>query len=65
MIGIVKAKSERGFGFILREDNSDVFFHVSGCRTPFDVLQVGERVNYDERNSERGILAYDIERITR
>ncbi|HEY1546690.1 MAG TPA: cold-shock protein [Kofleriaceae bacterium] len=63
-IGTVKWFNEvKGFGFILREDNQDVFVHYSailseGHRT----LSEGERVEHEEHQGPKGLFAAQVHR---
>lgn len=53
--GIIKRKTDRGFGFISGPSGKDIFFHMSSVEgTSFDELQEGQRVTYTEGQGERG-----------
>ncbi|MGI6226611.1 MAG: cold-shock protein [Peptococcales bacterium] len=59
--GTVKVIFERGFGFIVDENNEDVFFHVTGCVEPkFNDLKKGMKVNYTEEEKDGKIRAINI-----
>jgi cold shock protein len=54
-LGIVRFyKEEKGFGFIGRDDGKgDIFVHTSNCDEKIEVLEKGDRVEFDEALSER------------
>lgn len=51
--GTVKQLSERGYGFIARGDDKDLFFHVTGMQVKgtFDSLALGDKVRFTIDNS--------------
>ena len=53
--------AEKGFGFISREDGSDVFVHFSAIQGDgFKTLEEGQAVTFDE--SDRGPQAANVEK---
>ena len=64
MTGTVKTKTDRGFGFISREgETRDLFFHskdLSGIT--FDEIQVGDTVNFEIAQGEKGPSAKNVTR---
>jgi CspA family cold shock protein len=54
--GIVKWFSvRRGYGFIEKEDGTEVFVHYSDINMPgFKVLSPGDKVSFDIERSDRG-----------
>ena len=62
MNGIVKTKTEKGFGFISREGvDKDLFFHSNDLvGVTFDELQVGAEVTFDVVDSEKGQAAKNV-----
>ena len=62
MNGIVKKKTDRGFGFISREgETKDLFFHSKDLvGVTFDELQEGASVTFDVENTEKGPAAKNI-----
>lgn len=53
--GIIKTKTDKGFGFIQMADGTpDVFFHNSECDGQFDALQVGATVNFEPAMGDKG-----------
>jgi CspA family cold shock protein len=64
-VGTVKwFNSERGFGFIGREDAEDVFVHHSAIQgTGYKSLEEGERVEFNVEQGPKGLQATQVERL--
>lgn len=62
MQGKVKMfNSEKGFGFITKEDGKDVFFHYSQLvMEGFKTVDADAIVEFDEVETERGLQAQNI-----
>jgi len=59
--GIIKKKTDRGFGFIRTNRGNDLFFHMSAVDgVTFDELQEGQKVSYEEAKSEKGARAENV-----
>lgn len=53
--GIIKRKTDRGFGFIRSDNGEELFFHGSALEgTTFDALHEGQRVTYVVGNGPKG-----------
>jgi len=65
MQGIIKSKTDKGFGFIgVDGREKDVFFHSSSVMKPtFDELNVGDTVTFEEEASEKGPRAVNVVRV--
>jgi CspA family cold shock protein len=51
---IKRLVSDRGFGFILQGDGTEIFFHRSAVTgTSFDQLREGQSVNYEKKMDPR------------
>ena len=65
MTGKIKAKMDRGFGFIAREGEAkDLVFHskeVSGVT--FDELNVGDTGSFEVGQGEKGPAATNVTRV--
>ena len=62
--GIIKRKTDRGFGFISGPNGKDIFFHMSSVEgTSFEELQEGQRVSYVEGRGDRGPKAESVRAI--
>jgi len=56
--------SEKGFGFITKEDGNDVFVHFSAIQgNGFKTLEEGQKVSFDVTQGNRGDQAANVERI--
>jgi cold shock protein len=54
---------EKGFGFVTREDGTDVFVHHSGISgNGFKTLEQGERVEFDVIEEPKGLKASNLTR---
>jgi CspA family cold shock protein len=52
---------DRGFGFIRDDSGQEWFFHRTGVRpTAFEELAEGQRVAFDEEQSEKGPRATNV-----
>lgn len=62
MTGTIKTKTDRGFGFISREGEAkDLFFHSKDLvGVTFDALQVGQTVEFDVVEGEKGLSAKNV-----
>ncbi len=61
MEGTIKTLTERGFGFIAREGEEDLFFHSNDLvDVRFDDLKVGDKVNFEVSSSNKGPKAVDV-----
>jgi cold shock protein len=65
MQGVIKSKTDKGFGFIGVEGREkDVFFHSTACvKQSFDELNVGDTVTFDEEASDKGPRAVNVVRV--
>ena len=62
MLGKVKwFSAEKGYGFIEREDSSDVFVHFSAIQEDgFKSLSEGQQVEFDIVDGNRGLQAANV-----
>ncbi|GBG94239.1 cold-shock protein [Ligilactobacillus salitolerans] len=53
--------ADKGYGFITREDGSDVFVHFSAIQGDgFKTLDEGQHVSFDVEDSDRGPQAANV-----
>ena len=62
MNGIVKTKTDKGYGFISRDgEEKDLFFHSSDLEgVTFDELQEGASVTFDLVEGDKGPSAKNV-----
>ncbi len=61
MNGKVKWYDEvKGYGFILSEDNKDIFVHRSGLKDSFKGLETDQAVKFEIRDGAKGPVAVDV-----
>lgn len=62
MNGIIKNKTQKGFGFIAIEGQSnDLFFHSNSLvGVTFDQLQEGDHVTFEQEESAKGMNAVNV-----
>jgi cold shock protein len=64
-LGTVKVwKSDQGYGFITEDDGADVFVHVKSLSGNLQKLDAGERVQFDKKQTSRGLQAVNVVIIT-
>ena len=64
-VGKVKwFSSEKGYGFIAREDGDDVFVHFSAIQGDgFKTLEEGQEVSFEIIEGARGAQAADVKKL--
>ena len=68
MNGVVKKKTDKGFGFITvegaQENDKDLFFHMNSLvGVTFDELQEGDNVTFEVEDSAKGKNAVNVQRV--
>jgi CspA family cold shock protein len=65
MTGTIKTLTEKGFGFIAREgETKDLFFHSNDLSgVSFDELKVGDTVNFEVVEGQKGPSAKNVTRV--
>lgn len=59
--GIVKWYNEmKGFGFIESENGEDIFVHRSGLINPYNGIQQGDKVDFETKQGDRGMVAVSV-----
>lgn len=54
-------KAEKGYGFIAGDDGLDVFVHFSGIAMQgYKTLEDGQAVRYETRDSDKGLVAFNV-----
>jgi CspA family cold shock protein len=61
-VGVVKwFNAAKGYGFISREGNEDVFVHYSAIQSEgFRKLEEGQRVEFSLEETDKGLQASDV-----
>jgi cold shock protein len=64
MNGVIKKKTDKGFGFIAVEgQEKDLFFHSKSLvGVTFDELNEGDTVSFDQEESPKGPNAVNVQR---
>lgn len=58
---VKKFDKEKGYGFITGEDGKDYFFHYSQLvMEGFKTAEVGQKVEYEEASTDKGLRANNI-----
>lgn len=58
---IKRLVSDKGFGFVAAQDDTEYFFHQSACvGTPFDALHEGQAVTFDKGQGPKGPRAENV-----
>jgi len=65
MTGVIKKKTDKGFGFIAIEGQAkDLFFHSKSLvGVTFDELSEGETVTFEIEDSPKGPNAVNVQRV--
>ena len=62
MKGTVKwYDADKGFGFILSEENKDFFVHRSGIKDKVFFLEAGQSVEFEIKENDKGPVAVNVE----
>jgi len=65
MNGVIKKKTEKGFGFItVSGQDKDLFFHGNSLvGVTFDEIKEGDNVTFDMEESPKGPNAVNVKRV--
>jgi cold shock protein len=65
MNGVIKKKTDKGFGFIKVEgQEKDLFFHSNSLvDVTFDEIKEGDAVSFDVEESQKGPNAVNVKRV--
>ncbi len=65
MNGVIKKKTDKGFGFITVEgQDKDLFFHSNSLvGVSFDEIKEGDSVSFDVEDSPKGKNAVNVQRV--
>ncbi len=53
----------KGFGFIESESGEDIFVHRSGLVNEFGGLEQDQKVSFDVKQGDKGLVAYNVKSI--
>ncbi len=53
----------KGYGFIETKEGQDVFVHRSGLSVSYLGLEPGQTVEFQTKNGEKGLVAFDVKLI--
>lgn len=64
MTGVIKKKTDKGFGFItVQGQDKDLFFHSKALvGVTFDELQEGDTVSFETEETPKGLNAVNVQR---
>lgn len=64
MNGVIKKKTDRGFGFIAVDgQEKDLFFHSNSLvDVTFDELKEGDKVTFETEETQKGLNATNVKR---
>ena len=64
MNGVIKKKTDKGFGFITVEgQDKDLFFHSNSLvDVTFDELNEGDSVTFETEETDKGLNAINVKR---
>jgi len=64
MTGVIKKKTDKGFGFIsVQGQDKDLFFHSKALvGVTFDELNEGDTVSFETEESPKGMNAVNVQR---
>lgn len=58
---IKRLVADKGFGFILGDNNKEYFFHSTAVKnTKFATLQEGDEVSFEDSVGSKGLRAEDV-----
>ncbi len=61
----IKTLTDKGFGFLeMGEGKKDLFFHAKSLtNTTYDALQVGDEMEFDVEEGDKGPMAVNVVRL--
>ena len=64
VLGYVKKKTDKGFGFILGEDGKDYFFHSRSLDSSFDEMNEGDKTVFHIAKGSKGEVAVTVRNLS-
>ncbi|MFW0718491.1 cold-shock protein [Pedobacter sp. N23S346] len=56
--------TQKGFGFILQEDNTDLFVHFKDVLGGIDGIQEGDSVEFEVADGKKGLQAINVKKVS-
>jgi len=55
--------AQKGFGFIIQEDGTDIFVHFKDVQGGIDAIKDNDAVQFDVANGRKGLQAVNVKKL--